>query len=371
MILRHYLTRQVLTTTALVLGFLVVMLLGGRLIRYFGMAADSGLQVSVLFRLIGYNLPYFLELILPVSFFIGLMLVFGRVYADSEMAVINAAGISRGQLGRYLVPVVLVMVLFEAGLSLWAKPWGVRSAETIWQGQKLLEVFDLVKPKQFISRGNYHLYVDEMGENREYVLGVVIVQTSDKAADSPDANKDTVILAKKAMQVTSDDSAMQIELYDGRRYEVDTVQQSYNEIGFGRYRMTLELTQPQNSEPKITGLSLTDLMTMASQNDGRAIAELAYRFALPWLMVIALLYALPLSRVRPRQGRWGRLIPAILLFVAMALVLISIKKPIEKNKITVMAYPATVLLLLMGGLYLNYHTRLMSRYRLHQAERTR
>lgn len=58
-------------TTALVLGFLVVMLLGGRLIRYFGMAAEGGLDVGVLFTLIGYNLPYFLELIFPLSFLLG------------------------------------------------------------------------------------------------------------------------------------------------------------------------------------------------------------------------------------------------------------------------------------------------------------
>ncbi len=69
MILRRYITRQVATTTLLVLSFLVVMLLGGRLIRYFGMAAQGGLQVDFLFRLIGYNLPFFLELILPISFF--------------------------------------------------------------------------------------------------------------------------------------------------------------------------------------------------------------------------------------------------------------------------------------------------------------
>ena len=60
MILRRYVIREVATTTALVLGFLVVMLLGGRLIRYFGMAAEGGLDVGVLFLLIGYNLPSFL-----------------------------------------------------------------------------------------------------------------------------------------------------------------------------------------------------------------------------------------------------------------------------------------------------------------------
>ena len=74
MILRRYMTQQVASTTALVLGFLVVMMLGGRLIRYFGIAAEGNLDISLLFTIIGYNLPYFLELILPLAFFIALML---------------------------------------------------------------------------------------------------------------------------------------------------------------------------------------------------------------------------------------------------------------------------------------------------------
>lgn len=108
MILRRYMIRQVATTTTLVLGFLVVMLLGGRLIRYFGIAAEGGLDVGVLWTLIGYNLPYFLELIFPLSFFIGLMLVFGRMYADHEMSILTAAGVSRGAVSRRILPLIVV-----------------------------------------------------------------------------------------------------------------------------------------------------------------------------------------------------------------------------------------------------------------------
>ncbi len=61
-ILRRYMTRQVASTTALVLGFLVVMMLGGRLIRYFGIAAEGNLDIGLLFTIIGYNLPYFWSL---------------------------------------------------------------------------------------------------------------------------------------------------------------------------------------------------------------------------------------------------------------------------------------------------------------------
>ena len=81
--------------------FLVVILLGGRLIRYFGMAAEGGLNVGVLFRLIGYNFPYFLELILPLSFFFGFNAgIWAVVYRSCEMTVMNASGISRGRVAR-------------------------------------------------------------------------------------------------------------------------------------------------------------------------------------------------------------------------------------------------------------------------------
>ena len=58
-ILRRYMTQQVASTTALVLGFLVVMMLGGRLIRYFGIAAEGNLDIGLLFTIIGYICPTF------------------------------------------------------------------------------------------------------------------------------------------------------------------------------------------------------------------------------------------------------------------------------------------------------------------------
>ena len=192
MILRRYMTRQVASTTALVLGFLVVLLLGGRMIRYFGIAAEGRLDVGLLFAIIGYNLPYFLELVLPLSFFIGLMLVFGRLYVDHEMAVINSSGISRGRLARLMIPFILLLFLLEAGLSLYGKPWGVRNSDNIWQQQSLSSAFDLIRPQSFISSNNYHLYVGSMNEDRTELQDVILVQTGEqKAADSKPDLEDT------------------------------------------------------------------------------------------------------------------------------------------------------------------------------------
>ncbi|WP_348653939.1 LptF/LptG family permease, partial [uncultured Psychrobacter sp.] len=176
-ILRRYMTRQVASTTALVLGFLVVMMLGGRLIRYFGIAAEGRLDIGLLFTIIGYNLPYFLELILPLAFFIALMLVFGRLYVDQEMAVINASGVSRGRLARLMTPLILALFVGEAALSIVGKPWGVRSSEAVWQQQALTSAFDLISPNEFISSDNYHLYVGSLSDDKKKLQDVILIQS--------------------------------------------------------------------------------------------------------------------------------------------------------------------------------------------------
>ena len=374
MILRRYITTQVASTTALVLGFLVVMLLGGRLIRYFGMAAEGGLNVGVLFRLIGYNLPYFLELILPLSFFIGLMLVFGRLYADHEMAVMNASGISRGRVARLLIPLVAVLMCVEGWVSMVAKPWGMERATNIWQEQSVAQVFDLLRPQEFISSGDYHLYVGEMGANREFLKDVIIIQMNpaqtNSTKPSQTAQRDSIIFAKSATHVENANGQIQLDLQQGRRYEVDPTSRQYSQLGFERYRITLSAERPEGTNHmRIEGVSTAELLSIIQgrskrDNPQEAYAELGYRLSMPWLILLAILLATPLSYVRPRQGRWYKLVPAILIYVAGVLVVISLKDTIIKGKFPPVIYAAALLMMMAVAMYLNYHGRVMARLRL-------
>ena len=97
MIIRRYLSLQVLGSTASVALVLTVILMSGRVIKYFGMAADGRMDVKLLTAVLLYRLPGFLELIVPLGMFIAILLVFGRLYLDNEMTVMSASGISRGQ----------------------------------------------------------------------------------------------------------------------------------------------------------------------------------------------------------------------------------------------------------------------------------
>ncbi|MBP6494962.1 MAG: LPS export ABC transporter permease LptF [Psychrobacter sp.] len=405
-------TQQVASTTALVLGFLVVMMLGGRLIRYFGIAAEGNLDIGLLFTIIGYNLPYFLELILPLAFFIALMLVFGRLYVDQEMAVINASGVSRGRLGRLMTPLILALFVGEAALSIVGKPWGVRSSENVWQQQALTSAFDLIRPNQFISSGNYHLYVGSLSDDKKQLQDVILIQSEPEKKGSAaknntaidveniidpetaeqlnipelpnalinntDISKDTITLAKRAEQVDMGNSGVtQLDLFQGRRYEVGAGSLKYNQVGFDRYRITLtesskEVITEDNIETQAIGplwQAATGNAQVGSNNAMRAAqGELGYRLSLPWLMIIAPMLAVPLAQVRPRQGRWLRLFPSILLFVSCALGIISLKNAVGKGSVSVWAYAWLILGFMALALYMNWGSRVQHRLRFRKPE---
>ena len=369
MILRRYMTQQVAANTAIVLLFLMALMLGGRLIRYFGIAAEGRLDVGLLFAIIGYNIPTFLELILPLSFFIALMLVLGRMYVDQEMSVLFASGISRGRLTRLMIPLITGLFVFQMGISLLAKPWGLSNSEQIWQTQSLGSLLDLVRPKTFISSGNYHLYVDEFDkEKRELKNLYVVQQQTDKSGKI--AKNDVIITATRAYQVPSKDtdSSMQLDLFQGRRYELGTNQANYNQASFEKYRITLE----KPASEKITETNVetqTTAKLLANTQKPEVKAELGYRFTMPWLIIIAAMLATPLAQVRPRQGRWLRLLPSVLIFASCAISIISLRTAIGKERISEYAYIWLIVGFIAFALLLNWQSRVVHRVRYRRQSR--
>ena len=99
-----------------------------------------------------------------------------------------------------------------------------------------------------------------------------------------------------------------------------------------------------------------------------AQGELGYRFALPWLMIIAPMLAVPLSQVKPRQGRWLRLFPSVLLFVSCALGIISLKNAVSQGSVSVWAYAWLVLGFMALALYMNWSSRIQHRLRVRQED---
>ena len=334
MIIRRYLVKQVVSTSLVVVALLTLIMMGGRLIKYFGVAAQGRLDASILFSIIGYRLPEFLTLILPLGFFIGLMLVFGRLYVDHEMAVLNGSGVSRNQLARLLIPMTMVFFVVQGILMVNMAPWGIRQFEALTNEQAVRTGFDLVRPKEFISSGPYTIYAGDLSEDRKNLKDIFFYQRAEK-----EGKPDVIILAKEATRVEmKNDNANVVDLLEGRRYEIYPGTPRYSQAEFKNYRLRLESDKEAKFESaEVEALPITQLWE--NRQDPVIASELGWRVFVPFVMFVALMLANALSEVSPRQGRYLKLFPALLIFASLIVALMAVKTRISKGEMGIMVYP--------------------------------
>src|SRR5690554_7734502 len=84
---------------------LLMIIISGRLIKTMAYAAAGEMSIQVVLMALLLRLPSFLQIIIPMSLFIAVLIGYGRMYAESEMTVLTATGFSnRRLLGYTMVP---------------------------------------------------------------------------------------------------------------------------------------------------------------------------------------------------------------------------------------------------------------------------
>ncbi|MCA1798164.1 MAG: LptF/LptG family permease [Xanthomonadaceae bacterium] len=95
--LDRYLLKEVIQTWAAVTVVLLLIMLSSRFARYLGEAAAGQLPADVVFTLLSLTSIHYMTVLVPVSLFLAVMLMLGRLYKDSEMAAMMACGIGYGR----------------------------------------------------------------------------------------------------------------------------------------------------------------------------------------------------------------------------------------------------------------------------------
>ncbi|WP_160106699.1 LPS export ABC transporter permease LptF [Pseudomonas izuensis] len=344
MIVFRYLSREVLLTLSAVSAVLLVIIMSGRFIKYLAQAASGLLDPGSLFLIMGFRLPGFLQLILPLGLFLGILLSYGRLYLESEMTVLSATGMSQERLFfMTLFPATLVALLV-AWLSLSLAPQGANQFQLLLNKQDALTEFDTLEPGRFqaLRDGTRVTYTERMSDDRINLGGVFISQKNIGAN-----NKDrgiSVLVAEKGRQEIRPDGNRYLILDNGYRYDGNPGQADYRAIKYDEYGVLLP--KPDVSD-EVTDRDAMTTRALIGSDDIRLRAELQWRISLPLLVFVVTLMAVPLSRVNPRQGRFLKLLPAILLYMAYLTILIAARGALDKGKI-----PAVMGLWWVHGIFL-------------------
>jgi len=323
--------------------------MSGRFIKYLAQAAQGMLDPGVLLLIMGYRIPGFLQLILPLGLFLAILLAYGRLYLDSEMTVLSATGMSEQRLLAYtLAPAVLVALLC-AWLSFVLTPQGVQSVAQILNDQDALTEFDTLVPGRFQSMrdGSRVTYTQELSDGRDELRNVFISEKRDLSKPSGEDEDITVLVAKTGRQEIQEDGSRYLILYDGYRYDGTPGEADYRAIRYDTYGVLL----PKPSvEVKVGERETMTTQQLLNSPQPRMQSELQWRLSSPLLVLIVTLIAVPLSRANPRQGRFLKLLPAILLYMAYLALLVAARSALDKGQIPIGLglWPVHGLFLLIG-----------------------
>lgn len=333
MIIFRYISRELLSVTTAVCVVLLLVLISGRFVKYLANALSGEMDPEVIFAVIGYRIPGFLELTLPLAFFLAVLLTFGRLYVENEMSILKACGFSERKLLSFTLIVATFLSFIVGFLSLYVTPVGIKKAETIFTIQEQKSELDRVTEKTFYSlRGGKGItWVNSISEDRE--LENVFMAATIEATETSEGSLVLVVAdSGRQTKASRDSDERYLTLEKGYRVEGIPGRYDYQITYFDEYGT--RLAPPEElSEDTATDAMTTQALINSSKVEHQV--ALQWRFSIPVMMFIVTLLAVPLSRINPRSGRFARILPAVLLYFSYLVSLNTLRGAIEAGSLPI------------------------------------
>ncbi|PWC10992.1 LPS export ABC transporter permease LptF [Brenneria corticis] len=340
MIIIRYLVRETFKSQLAILFILLLIFFCQKLVRILGAAVDGDIPTNLVISLLGLGVPEMAQLILPLSLFLGLLMTFGRLYAESEITVMHACGIGK----RVLLKAAVVLGLLTAAMAtinaLWLSPWSSRHQEEVLAEARANPGMATLVEGQFQSTqgGSSVLFVGNVsGQTFEHVF-LAQLRPSGNARPS-------VVVADRGRISQDGDGSQVVTLDNGSRYEGTALLRDFRITDFTNYQAVIG-HQPvtlDNSDAE-----QMNMRTLWHSNEHDARAEFHWRLTLILSVLIMALIVVPLSVVNPRQGRVLSMLPAMLLYLIFFLLQSSIRSNAGKGKIDPMIWTWLVNLAYLG-----------------------
>ena len=153
-----------------------------------------------------------------------------------------------------------------------------------------------------------------------------------------DGERQVIVRAREGRRVQDPELGPDtVELLDGERWLLRPGAADYQRVAFERYRLRLKQAEVPVTDNNLAALS-TPALWQIHADSPKASAEWGWRISLVFMVPIIALLALPLAKVNPRQGRYLKLLPAIVLYLSYVVLLAAVKNGVEKESLTVSAY---------------------------------
>lgn len=295
-------TTKIWAAIIVVLLALFTLVLFGQLLSS---AARGDFAQPLLFALLGLELLRYLDVLLPLGLYLGLLLALGRWYRDSEMAVLAACGIGLPQLSRPVLSLMTLGVILTAALSFVLHPWANRVSQELRAAGRAQSELVLSVPGVFSeSKVSGRIFYAESISDDGVLENVFVASPSSSAAG--------LIVARSGRPAAPATGGAQIiELRDGAIYEGDPGVTVFRMGRFEVLNLRIEPPRPAEEPRPVSAWSGAELWRSA---EPQARAEWHWRLARPVGVIVLAVFAVVFAYTDPRRGRAITLIAAIAVY---------------------------------------------------------
>jgi len=301
-ILDKMIVKDLMKTVSAVLLVLVVIVVSRKFIKVLAQAIEGNISNEIVLSILGLKIVLAIGVFLPVSVFMAILMVIGRMYRDQEMAAVASAGGGAFVLYRAVFMLVLPLSVVAAGLSMVATPWAEATmTQLLHEDQKQADI-------KGIAAGRFS----------EYSSGDLVFYTQDIAIDKQMKNvfvqnrKGGVlgIVNAKFGRLEMLPGGLYLILQHGERVQGIPGNKDFIVETFDEYAMLIEKKEKRLSHDR-EGIPSEVLWESKALRD---IAEMQSRLSIPLSVIFLSLLAVPLAKISPRGGVYDSLVVAFAIY---------------------------------------------------------
>ena len=303
--LDRYIARQLIVALLGATGALVALIWLTQSLRFVELVVNRGLSLLVFLQLTGLLIPDFVAVILPITTFVVVQFVYGRLSGDRELTVMRTAGMSQIALARPALGVACLSMLCCYTLNVWIVPASY-SAFREYQFEIRNRLAAFLLQEGVFTEASENLTVYVRSRDMDGTLRGILVE------DTREKNTRATILAERGRLIEGPNGPA-VLLENGSREEVDSHTGRLDVLTFAQN--TVDLTGNSKSDSvryrDVTEMSMHELFhpetsALLPQDAGKFLVEANRRLSAPWTAMSFAMVALLSGATATCCVRWWR-----------------------------------------------------------------
>jgi len=297
LILRNYLTKRIILNFLPILAILFFIISGNQLYLVVNQSLNEGILTSELFPLILLKGLRDLPFLVSLSFSIALIYTFNKLYKNSEMIILNNAGLDDLKTIKLIMPLILLISLFALMLSIQLVPTVKYNIENFKEEIKSRPDYIFFKAGIFQKFNNlditfYSKSIDSKGDS-QFLSDVFIF----------DEKQNKVILSKTGIKkVDAKTKNVFLILNDGRIYENFHLEVENQESITSFKVLTINMFEPKKFHSFLNkNYEHKTLLEIISSIDLKGLKELLNRLNPSISIIIFSLFSLMICKNNTRS----------------------------------------------------------------------